>query len=145
MANPLLPTGRDARRNFGRWVRDERGGLRLQQPEPSTRRSESTVNRSYTERLFCSFEQFGIRDGLSATEQPCCSGRSLELRYEYRTVGELLSQEFCREAVGIGAAGHGGLAPLHGSRTMSNDAGLINRHTTPPSHDGICVLTVVLR
>src|SRR5262249_10919779 len=90
-SNSLDPTGRDERCNFGRWIGDEQGGLRLQEPEPFPRRSESIVNRSYAEGLFCSFEQFGIRDGLSATEQPCCSGRSLDLRYEYRTVGGRLS------------------------------------------------------
>jgi hypothetical protein len=125
MANALDPTGRDARCRPGWWL-DDRGGLLLQLPEPFTRRSESVANRSYAEGLFCSFEQFHICDGLIAAEQPCCSGRGLEFRYEYRTIGESLSQEFCRDADGIGVAGHGALpSPLRGSRAMSDDAALI--------------------
>jgi hypothetical protein len=65
----------------------------------------SAMPTTYAEGLFCSFEQFRIADALTAAEQPCRSGRSLEFRYEYRTLGEPLSQEFCREAVGIGTAG----------------------------------------
>src|SRR5215831_4410580 len=93
-----------------------RAGGRLQQPEPFPRRSESTVNRSYTERFFCSFEQLGLADALIAAEQPCCSGRSLKLRYKYRTLVEPLLEEFRSHGHGIGAAGHRGLpTPLRGS------------------------------
>src|SRR5262249_45544620 len=108
-SNPLDPTGRDDRCNFGRWIGDERGGLRLQEPEPFPRRSESTVNRSYAEGLFCSFEQLGLADALIAAQQPCCSGRSLKLRYKYRTLVEPLLEEFRSHGHGIGAAGHRGL------------------------------------
>src|SRR5262249_10583296 len=82
MADALDPTGGNARCTFGGLFDFERGGLLLQEPKPFTRRSEPIANRSYTERLFCFFEHFRICDGLSATEQPRCACRSIELRYE---------------------------------------------------------------
>jgi hypothetical protein len=116
-ANTLDPTGGNARCTFGRLLDCERAGLLLQVPEPFTRRSESTVNRSHTQRLFCSFERFGMCDALTVAEQPCGSGRSLELRYKYATLGEPLLQELFRKPDGIGAASHRGRpSPLRGLR-----------------------------
>jgi hypothetical protein len=69
------------------------------------------------EGLFCSIERFGMCDALTVAEQPCGSGRSLELRYKYATLGEPLLQELFREPDGIGAASHRGRpSPLRGLR-----------------------------
>src|SRR5215831_9994583 len=133
--NTVDPTGGDARCNFRRWGGDERSGLLLQPPEPLAIRSESVANRLDAEGLFCSFERFRMGDALTVAEQPCVSGRSLELRYKYATLGEPLLQELFREPDGIGAADRGGLASTQrGSWPRRDDPALIRWQMLPPSH-----------
>src|SRR5215831_20718347 len=67
--------------------------------------------------FFARLNGFRMGDALTVAEQPCVSGRSLELRYKYATLGEPLLQELFREPDGIGAASHRGRpSPLRGLR-----------------------------